>query len=160
MKKILLAFIIAWALTACSSKQTGYPRPAPQTRIHLMNGEYIALSKIPAQTKVLMFWSIDCSISRSKITRLNDLAGEMKGRSDVAFVAVNLDLENKSQAVVNYIRKFNLNNLMHAYSGNAGADETFSAYKTSYKLPQLVVISRGEIMGRSSRVVDVKRLIS
>ena len=109
---------------------------------------------------MLMFWSVGCSNSRSKIKRLNQLAGEMKGRSDVAFVAVSLNLESESQTLMNYIANTKLDNLVHAYSGNAGADETFAAYGYSNKLPQFIVIDRDEIIGRANRVVDVKKLIS
>ena len=84
----------------------------------------------------------------------------MRGRSDLAFIAVNLNLENKSQTVTDYIAHAKLDNLTHAFSGNAGADETFSAYGYSNRLPQFVVIEGDQIIGRVNRVVDVKDLIS
>lgn len=120
----------------------------PNTRILLLDGNYISLNNL-ADNKdlVVAFWAEWCAKSRKRVQALDEIA---KAKRDYQFIAISLDPESHFNKLQEFIKYKNLNNLIHAFSGNEGADEAFQSFRAKLQsdasLPQLFVIKNRKIV--------------
>jgi peroxiredoxin len=113
-------------------------RPAPETRFTLLEGDYIALKSYRGKTVVVAFWAQWCTSSGPTVKRLQELAATLD-RDDVVFLAASLDEVKDVGKLKDRIVFQRLDELEHAFSGNAGGDEAFIAFE-GRTLPYVVII--------------------
>ena len=113
----------------------------PYTRLTMLNGEYVGVEEYRGKTTVIVFWALWCNKSRRALAKINDFAARYKGRSDVVFIAANIDKSDKLNEVKDRIAYTHLDNFMHAYSGNEVYDEAYVAY-CGNSLPHIVVLNK------------------
>lgn len=113
-------------------------RPAPETRFTLLAGDYVPLKAYRGKTVVVAFWAQWCTSSGPAIARLQKFSDEMD-RSDVVFLAASLDEVKDVGKLKDRIVFQDLDDLEHAFSGNAGSDEAFIAFE-GQRLPYFIVI--------------------
>ena len=161
MRKVLitLPLLLLPVLTGCSaiSEKTlqMVNRPAPYTRITMLDGNYIPLSEFRGKTTVLAFWATWCSHSKKVMKELSDYA-LAHHRPDVAYVGISID-RNENFETVNNMAKFQgLNGVQHAFSGNDVHDETFIAFDVSH-LPTIIVIGPNGVVKGVGTDLDVVR---
>lgn len=155
MKKILLTLTLSLGLIACSTKKIELPVSAPQTRVTLLNGDYVYLNKLFNNNAVVVFWSEWCAKSRHNVIKLNAIAKNYKANNSLNFIAINLDNEKDINKVKSFINKNSIHNFIHASSGNEGMDEAFVSFQ-GQDLPHIFVVKNNQIV---SEVHSVKELL-
>jgi len=139
---ILAAAAILAGITACSpiSDKTRemVDKPAPYTRVTMLDGTYVPLSSFRGRTVVLAFWGTWCSRSKGVLRDLSDYAKSHR-RPDVEYIAVSIDRTDNFETLNNMINHQGLNNLQHAFSGNDVRDEAFLAFGL-ISVPTIIVI--------------------
>lgn len=137
--------IICLLLIACSGniKATRelVGKLVPSTKFTLLDGSYLTTQELRGKTAVITFWATWCNNSRRAIMKVNSLAKGLKGRTDMVFVAVSLDKNEKFQTLKDRIYYDNLDAFVHAFSGNEGDDEAYLSCRGE-NLPYFVVIDR------------------
>ena len=137
------------SLAGCSTVQSEtldmVNGPAPDIRLSLASGEYVALSSFRGKRVVLGFWDSRCPTSQGVIEDLNEYAGRAAHKRSVVFFDVNIDdLEHKEWRQ-SAIENRNLHSIQHVYSGNGPLDEAFMMFKLS-AIPVVVVIGPSGIV--------------
>lgn len=112
---------------------------APYTRIRMVDGAYLPLESFSGKTLVLGFWGTWCPFSVSEVRKFDEYAEQYADRSDLAFVAVNLDEEVDKSMFEDEVMASKLNSVKHAFSGASDEDEAFLAFRLA-SVPAYIVI--------------------
>lgn len=153
-------FFACFALFAisCSSKQELVVLErdmtrVPDTRITLVNGDYVPLESYLDRPTVIMFWATWCSGSRGDI---DDYAELMERYSSFQFMTVSLDGSGDNAEVNHYLEKNGLRNIINAHSGNKFDDEAVISFGVR-EIPYYFFIDRsGEILFRGDDIDDLE----
>lgn len=121
------------------------------TRLVMLDGKTVARQDLYGKKTVLLFWATWCHGSRPLIEKLNAYA---LTRPDLRFIAVSLDKADKLADVQERIEAKGLNNLEHAFSGNEGWDEAFTALKGD-GMPYVVVLDEETRVLKTGDNMDV-----
>lgn len=130
-------------------------KPAPYSRFTLLSGEWITLDQYRGKPTVVIFWASTCSQSPKAVERLNRLVGRI-GKQRGTFIAASLDKAETLEEIKEMIRLRDMDNLIHAMSGNAEYDEAYLALKGS-ELPYVLIVGADGTMiyaGTSVGVVE------
>lgn len=134
-----LPLLVVLAAAGCASDGARLiGRPAPETRFTLLDGDYVALKSYRGKTVVVIFWAQWCHRSGPAIARLQEFAAKLN-RDDVVFLAASLDEVKDIGKLKDRIVYQHLDNLQHAFSGNAGYDEAYVTFEGS-DMPYVLVI--------------------
>jgi peroxiredoxin len=161
-RKFLLVpiFLLATLVFGCASRSAPgawVGKPAPSTRVQLLDGDYVPLAAYRGKNVVLVFWAQWCAKSKQMLERLNDLAARRSSRDDIVFLVVSVDKEEDLSKVKERIALPAMQRFTHAFSGAAEYDEAFRVFSCS-ELPQVFVIDpRGIVIGSGSNT-DVVEL--
>lgn len=137
------ALLLAVSLSGCASlsdqARSLVGRPAPESRLMLLNGEHIALRSRVGKNVALLFWATWCPHSRSGIEEFEALARGYKTRPEIEFYAISVDKNEAYAELKNRIHIQDLESMTHVFSGNDVQDEAFLAFHGE-RLPYAVFI--------------------
>ena len=162
MKKIFLSVILLLSLlsTGCSSlspqTEALIGKPAPFTRLSLLDDEYVSLNRYRGKTLILIFWASWCSHSKSLMEDLNDYIHEHPNhRAEI--IAVSVDKMDNLTKLRNMIYLQGYDKIKHAFSGNGTHDEAFLSFRL-VSVPTVIVISpKGIVLEASNSFSTVRR---
>lgn len=156
MNKIIASIFVASALilSGCSSYKGPKPgEDAPFSRIYMANGKDMLLSSFKGKTVALMFWASWCNFSKYAMDDFAEKAAKYKDRQDVVFIAVSID--DDREAFEERIRVRHYENMLHAYSGNAGFDEMYVRFG-SPAIPMALRIGPDGVIQYSGRRIELE----
>ncbi len=128
--------------------------PAPEVRLSLASGDYVALSAYQGKRVVLGFWDTRCPHSQQMIQELNEYAGKAAGQPEIIFFAVNIDENEQTDVWKKVVEKGGLRNLRHVHSGNGPLDEAFLMFNLT-AIPAVIVVSPNGVVEKVSNDADV-----
>lgn len=144
---IAIFSIISFGCASRSAPGAWVGKPAPATRVQLLDGDYLPLSAYQGKYVVLVFWAQWCSKSKQLLERLNELAASRSDSSDIVFLVASIDKEEDLPKVKERISLPAMQRFTHAFSGAGEYDEAFRVFSCS-ELPQVFVIDpRGVVVG-------------
>lgn len=119
---------------------------APWTKVQLLSGDYILLNNLKGKKVVLAFWANWCSQSKQAIVKLNEKAAAFKNRSDIVFLAVNVDKDR--ELLDSFLSWKGLGNLTVTFSGNDIYDETYVGFKVKSLPYGFIIDEHGVIIDK------------
>ena len=122
----------------------------PYTKVVMFDGTVRALGEYKGKTVALLFWATWCSKSKRAVRHFNEFAREFARRSDIVFLAANIDDIGDAQKVQEEMKESKLDYLTHAFSGNALADEAYETLNGEC-IPYFVLFDRN---GRAALATD------
>ena len=128
------------------------------TRVTLLNGDYISLSSYLGKPLVTLFWARWCPHCRTFIPKLNQYASEVES-GKVNFIAISVDDNADFKKVEEYIKTSKLDSLEHAFSGNGVYDEAFIAYGIE-EFPKVIIHdSEGKIIQVTNDMSEIRATV-
>lgn len=157
-RSLLSILAVCFLATGCTTTNIGKltGKPAPETRLYMLDGPQLMISELRGKQVVLVFWASYCPHSRKALRRLGDLARELEGRDDLTFVTVSIDRNEELEKVQEIIRSHKLESMRHAFSGTDFYDEAYLAYDVDV-FPAIFVIGKDGVIqatGTSASFVD------
>lgn len=124
----------------------------PQSRVTLLDGEYVGLQEYSGKHIAVLFWAKSCSKSRRALRDFVALSAE--ARKDIIFLAISLD-ENKSEiSLREYLAVHPRGRVHFAFSGNAGNDEAALAFQ-AFEIPTVYLIDNKSLIVSKETSLDV-----
>ena len=152
-RTLLVVLIIVVSFSGCSSHGPEIPitgESYPYTKVIMFDGTVRALGEYKGKTVVVLFWATWCSKSRRAVRHFNEFAKEFARRSDIVFLAANIDDIGDAEKVQKEMKESRLDYLTHAFSGNSLADEAYETMNGE-GIPYFVLIDRN---GRVALTTD------
>ena len=149
----VLSVALSVSTTACSTQFPEIPitgQSDPYMKLIMLDGTVRAIGEYKGKTVVLLFWATWCGKSKRAARHLNEFAKSYARRSDIVFIAANVDDIGDSEKVRTEIRDSKLDYLTHAYSGNGLIDEAYQTL-SGEGIPYFVIYDRS---GRVVRTTD------
>lgn len=130
----------------------------PQTRVTLLDGEYVGLQKYSGKHLAVLFWAKWCSKSRRALKEFVALSAE--AREDVVFLAISLDENQKEIPLREYLAVHPRGRVHFAFSGNGGNDEAALAFQ-ALEIPAVYLIDhKGFIVSKEASLDVLKEAIA
>lgn len=156
---VLFALLIVGCSAGRVAPELNPGEKAPFARFTLMTGEPVTLEQLRGKPVVVIFWASTCTFSPKVVERLNRIAGKI-GTQRATFIAASLDKAETFDEIKEMIRFRDMNNFIHAMSGNAEYDEAYLALRGS-ELPYIVIIGAdGEVVSTGTGVGPVEKFFS
>lgn len=124
----------------------------PQSRVTLLDGEYVGLQEYSGKHIAVLFWAKSCSKSRRALREFVALSAE--ARKDIIFLAISLD-ENKSEiSLREYLAVHPRGRVHFAFSGNGGNDEAALAFQ-AFEIPTVYLIDNNSLIVSKETSLDL-----
>lgn len=145
------------SMTGCSSSSSQtipLNIEVPQTRVTLLDGEYVGLQEYSGKHIAVLFWAKWCSKSRRALREFVALSAE--AREEVVFLAVSLDKNQNEIPLREYLAVHPRGRVHFAFSGNGGDDEAALAFQ-AYEIPTVYLIDNKNFIVSKETSLDVLR---
>lgn len=155
--KLIFTLLISCSLAACFTSKYEAPKPLPDLRVIMLDGDYATLSEIRGtKPMVLFFWASWCNSSRPFIVNLSE---EVPNYPGVKFVAVSVNKEADYETLSQFIKEQNLASMEHIFSGNDYYDEAYQTLEVTSIPTAFVIDSSGQMIGESHTVSGITSLL-
>lgn len=155
--KLFFTFSVSCCLTACFANKYEAPKPLPDLRVIMLDGDYATLSEIRgSKPMVLFFWASWCNSSRPFIV---NLAEEIPNYPGVKFVAVSVNKEADYETLSQFIKEQDLTKMEHIFSGNDYYDEAYQTLEVTSIPTAFVIDSSGQMIGEGHTVSGITSLL-